>query len=91
LLKLVRGPTSEEFLDELASFPHGAHDDCVDALSAAHHLLSTRASGTMTIHVPRGRIPARAAIAQPEREYLHSSPEELAASLGATYFPSRPR
>jgi phage terminase large subunit-like protein len=57
LVKLVRGRHSEELLDELTAFPHGAHDDCVDALSGAHSLLVRRGSGQMTVHVPRGRIP----------------------------------
>jgi phage terminase large subunit-like protein len=57
LIKLVRSRYSEELLDELTAFPHGAHDDCVDALSGAHNLLVRRRSGRMTSHVPRGRIP----------------------------------
>ncbi|MDP9277144.1 MAG: hypothetical protein M3O76_02905, partial [Actinomycetota bacterium] len=57
LIKLVRGRRSEELLDELTAFPHGAHDDCVDALSGAHTLLVRRGSGRMTTHVPKGRIP----------------------------------
>ena len=46
-----------KLLDELTTFPHGAHDDCVDALSGAHNLLVWHGSGQMTVHVPRGRIP----------------------------------
>jgi len=44
------------FLDELSSFPHGRHDDCVDALAGAHHYLSRKPKGTMRISVPRGRM-----------------------------------
>jgi len=35
MLKIVRGPNTNDFLDEVTAFPHGAHDDCVDALSGA--------------------------------------------------------
>jgi len=34
-VKLVRGPWISEFLDELITFPFGAHDDQVDAVSGA--------------------------------------------------------
>lgn len=34
-LSLVRAPWNRVFLDELAAFPSGAHDDAVDALSRA--------------------------------------------------------
>jgi predicted phage terminase large subunit-like protein len=90
LIKLVRGRHSEEFLDELTAFPHGAHDDCIDALSGAHHLLAGRGSGRGTSHVPRGRLPTRAATTRRDPVYGSTSPQELAASLGATYYPSRP-
>jgi predicted phage terminase large subunit-like protein len=89
LIMLVRGRHSEEFLDELSAFPHGAHDDCVDALSGAHHLLTQGGSGRMTTYVPRGRIPTGAAIALRDLGHGSTSPQELAASLGATYFPGR--
>jgi predicted phage terminase large subunit-like protein len=42
LVKIVRGRHVDEFLDELTAFPCGAHDDCVDALSGAHDLLTAR-------------------------------------------------
>ena len=38
-IRLVRGPWNEAFLDELESFPKGAHDDQVDALSGAYNQL----------------------------------------------------
>jgi predicted phage terminase large subunit-like protein len=85
LVKLVRGRHSEEFLDELTAFPHGAHDDCVDALSGAHNLLARRSSGRMTSHVPRGRIALHQG-----RSHGTTDPHELAASLGATYYRDRP-
>ena len=42
LLKIVRGRNTSEFLDELCAFPHGPHDDCVDALAGAHEHLTAR-------------------------------------------------
>jgi predicted phage terminase large subunit-like protein len=90
LVKLLRGRRSEELLDELTAFPHGAHDDCVDALSGAHNLLVRRGSGRMTVHVPRGRIPWAS-----ERigagSYDRGSTLGLASSRSAPWYPSRPR
>lgn len=37
-IRLVRGPWNEAFINVLESFPEGAHDDDVDALSLAHRL-----------------------------------------------------
>jgi predicted phage terminase large subunit-like protein len=59
LLRLVRCRHSDDFLDELSAFPHGAHDDCVDALAGAYEYLSRSGAVRMTSHVPRGRIPLR--------------------------------
>jgi predicted phage terminase large subunit-like protein len=39
-LKLVRGPWIDEFVEELASFPVGEHDDQVDAVSVAVEMMS---------------------------------------------------
>lgn len=41
-IKLVQGPWIDAFLDELADFPEGLHDDQVDALSGAYGELSGR-------------------------------------------------
>jgi predicted phage terminase large subunit-like protein len=46
-VKLLRGPWNEAFLDELASFPNGAHDDQVDAASGAFRALTVTASGPL--------------------------------------------
>jgi hypothetical protein len=78
LIKLVRGRHTEPLLDELTAFPNGAHDDCVDALSGAHKVLSRRGSRQMTVHVPRGRIPV------PTDGHDLGSPRELATWLRAT-------
>jgi predicted phage terminase large subunit-like protein len=32
LVRLVAGPWNSTFLDEIEAFPHGAHDDQVDAV-----------------------------------------------------------
>ncbi len=40
LIRLVRGPWNAAFLDEVESFPKGAHDDQVDALSGAYNQLT---------------------------------------------------
>lgn len=55
LIKLVTGPHSRDLLDEVCSFPHGSHDDCVDALAGAHQALSRRGRGG-SVHLPRGNI-----------------------------------
>lgn len=39
-IRLVRGPWNAAFLDEVESFPKGAHDDQVDALSGAYNQLT---------------------------------------------------
>jgi predicted phage terminase large subunit-like protein len=41
LVKLVEGPWNKAFIDELCAFPHAAHDDQVDAASAAFRQLTT--------------------------------------------------
>jgi predicted phage terminase large subunit-like protein len=47
-VKLIRGDWISNFLDEATAFPHGAHDDQVDAVSGAFQMISTAAK--------RGRI-----------------------------------
>jgi hypothetical protein len=41
LVKLVRGPWNEAFLDEASAFPYGPHDDMVDAAAMALQRLVT--------------------------------------------------
>lgn len=48
-VKLVRGPWINAFLDEAESFPGGAHDDQVDAVSGAFERLASRARAGMTV------------------------------------------
>ena len=43
-LKVLRGSWNRTFIDELAVFPMGAHDDQVDALSGAYGQLATKTS-----------------------------------------------
>lgn len=49
-IKLVRGPWINDFLDEVEVFPHGVHDDQVDAVSGAFE----------QIHKPKGVYIGRA-------------------------------
>jgi predicted phage terminase large subunit-like protein len=42
LVKLVEGAWNRAFIDELCAFPNGAHDDQVDAASAAFRALLRR-------------------------------------------------
>ncbi len=44
-VKLVRGPWNEAFIEELCSFPQGAHDDQVDAASGAFGMLTSPKRG----------------------------------------------
>ncbi len=39
-VKLVKGPWNNKLIDELCSFPHGAHDDIVDGCSGAFNKLA---------------------------------------------------
>lgn len=55
VIKLVRGRNLLEFLDELCGFPHAPHDDSVDALSGAHHVI-TKQGGQLRTYVPQGHI-----------------------------------
>jgi hypothetical protein len=43
----------------------------------------------MTVHVPRGRLPSPLRRFPLDRRYAASTAEELAAFLGATYYPGR--
>jgi predicted phage terminase large subunit-like protein len=46
-VRLVRGDWNAAFIDELASFPHGTHDDQVDAASMAFNkLIMSQPTGT---------------------------------------------
>ena len=44
---LVRGPWIDEFVDEVARFPTGRHDDQVDAVSVAVNMLATSSGPAM--------------------------------------------
>jgi predicted phage terminase large subunit-like protein len=60
LIKIVSGPNTNDFLDELCAFPNTRHDDCVDALAGAHAALSARRRIPMRTYLARGRIPTAA-------------------------------
>jgi predicted phage terminase large subunit-like protein len=58
-IRLVRGPWNSAYLDELTSFPNGAHDDVIDASSGAFGKLAlTRSVGGQRI-LSRGPGKAR--------------------------------
>jgi predicted phage terminase large subunit-like protein len=46
-VKLVAGPWITDFLDELETFPEGAHDDQVDAASGAFQVLARTQTGAV--------------------------------------------
>lgn len=54
---IVEGPWNRAFLDELAAFPSGAHDDQIDALSRAYSMLIE--SGRPLILSPQQLIAAQ--------------------------------
>jgi predicted phage terminase large subunit-like protein len=91
LLRLVRGRHTAALLDELSAFPHGKHDDCVDALAGAHSYLSNRGSIKISIHVPKGRLPNPL---ERRGELFYGSSrdplEQLATQIGARVWQSRP-
>jgi predicted phage terminase large subunit-like protein len=100
LVKIVPGPNTQEFLNELCTFPHGSHDDCVDALAAAHHGL-TQQTGSIRTYVARDNIYDVAARAKRKRRHLtpaerrraHELDREatarLADTLGLPYYDSQ--
>lgn len=53
-VKLVRAPWNRAYLDELAVFPAGTHDDQVDATSAAFNELTTGARPVREVDVAMG-------------------------------------
>jgi hypothetical protein len=96
LIRLVRARHSSDFLDELSSFPHGRHDDCVDALAGAHAEVS-RGGGRATTHSAAGhriqpprRIPLSGYANRFPRDRDERALEELAGLIGATIHPSPP-
>ena len=87
LVKLVRSRHATPFLDELSAFPHGKHDDCVDALSGAHAAIP-RHGGMIVMSVPQGHVghPLDAAMNASSTGRLH---RDLRAERLAVYSGSR--
>src|SRR5205085_5406616 len=56
LIKIVRGPNMNDFLDELCGFPHAPHDDCVDALAGAHQALTRHRIQMQVLPMPKESI-----------------------------------
>jgi predicted phage terminase large subunit-like protein len=50
-VRLVEGPWNDRFIEELCAFPNGAHDDQVDAVSAAFRTLVKRRGGAVAVGV----------------------------------------
>jgi hypothetical protein len=90
LIRVVRNQHTQAFLDELSSFPHGRHDDCVDALAGAHHQISRQPRpGAMRSSVPTGRIPTSSEIiAHNARrlDYRDDAIYGIAAVIGAQVY-----
>lgn len=55
-VKLVAGPNTRDFLDEVCQFPNGRHDDCVDAFAGAQHAIGRRRQCLHGSGVARGSI-----------------------------------
>jgi AcrR family transcriptional regulator len=90
-IRIVRNQHTHAFLDELSSFPHGRHDDCVDALAGAHHHVSKLPRHPLRTYLPRGRLPTGAEVAANNlhRVYGHNTIDQIAAMLGARIYDSR--
>jgi predicted phage terminase large subunit-like protein len=98
LVLLVEGDWNKAFLDELTSFPTGAHDDQVDAVSAAFDKLLNNTFGMIdyyeqqlqrsgvdlaTIKSPLQRLEDAAAEAKRRREEAGTAElEAMAAAMG---------
>jgi predicted phage terminase large subunit-like protein len=50
-VRLVEGSWNDRFIEELCAFPNGAHDDQVDAVSAAFRTLVKRRGGAVAVGV----------------------------------------
>jgi predicted phage terminase large subunit-like protein len=88
LVRLVTGIHSQAFLDELTSFPHGRHDDCVDALAGAHHHVAKLPRRPATTSYPTGRIPPVSQIATRSMRSGVDPIDQIAATLGARVYRS---
>jgi predicted phage terminase large subunit-like protein len=93
LIRIVRSQHTKAILDELSSFPHGRHDDCVDALAGAHQRISRLPQhGSSRTLVPRGRIPTTATILASRTSrsaYGDGSIDQVAAMIGARIYDTR--
>jgi hypothetical protein len=90
LTHLVRGRHTLAFLDDLTAFPHSKHDDCVDALSAAHTILAKTGRG-FSISSPSKHhihLPTPAGSYADRRNDPHL--EHLASRIGASVWSPPP-
>jgi predicted phage terminase large subunit-like protein len=95
LVQLVNGRHAQAFLDELSAFPHGKHDDLVDALAGAHQHCPTHHGHATAFDPSDSRIDFDPLEVARRREYLplpgQDPAEQLACRLGVTYHPGPPR
>jgi predicted phage terminase large subunit-like protein len=95
LVQLVNGRHTQAFLDELSAFPHGKHDDIVDALAGAHQHCPTHHGHATSFSAANIRIDFDPLEMAKRRDYMpipgQDPGEYLARRLGATYYPGPPR
>ena len=70
-VKLIEGDWNEAFLDELAVFPAGKHDDQVDAAAGAFHLLAEGSPGSRWLAALEQHQASKEAAAEPEKPDEH--------------------
>jgi predicted phage terminase large subunit-like protein len=88
LVKLVKGGWNEPFLVELTSFPTGAHDDQIDAVSAAFERLLSSSSAIVDFYQQqlrdKGIDPATLSISTPlQAAASATSPGDYQAKMAA--------
>ena len=94
LVQLVNGRHTQAFLDELSAFPHGKHDDIVDALAGAHQHCPTHHGNATLFSAADVRIDFDPLEMARRRQHLplpgHDPGEHLAGVLGVKYHSGPP-
>lgn len=92
LVRLVRGRNFREFLSQAAMFPQdGSHDDCVDALSGAHNVVTGAGGGGTSVAAPTAAAVGRLPGAGQERFTGRQPPMPGRVPVGPTRNVRRPR
>ena len=95
LIHLSNNRHTQAFLDELSAFPHGRHDDLVDALAGAHDHCPTHRNHATFVSAAHRRINLDPLAAARHRERLpipgQDPGEHLARMLGVPYHAGPPR